>query len=497
MSKSPDGGLELRRSFGMRESVTITVGQVIGVGLFVTGANVVGLMGNHIILATVAALLITIYPSLLYAEMGAAIPYSGGTYLYALLGLSRPMGFLAGWNYIIAIICVASSEAFAFTFYFKTMFSAFGVELPVSDLALACLCILFFTILNARGVEMTGRMANAFMFFFWGVAIVWFIMMIPNINLPHFVQKPAFLSAGPQSFIANVAMVWWCFAGFEACCSMSEEIKYPHINIPRAMALTPFIILAVNLFFQWYLVGIVSPDHLEQLAAATAPYAEAMVAAGILGIPLALLAAGIAFGGGLSTMNSCITTPPRTLFAMARDGMLPQVFTKIHPKYKTPYVSILFLGVIALLLTMTNSIQYVASLSLFADLFFYVIGIISAGGMRKKHPDLYRPYRVPGAEIGIPVSAVLYIIMMTQLGFSAIISGVVWCVCGMVLYYVYNARTGGRNTGTIVELPTRPPEEPPAEEKGLMDREYRLWRTIVAVAVAASLALYIVPYFLV
>lgn len=182
---------------------------------------------------------------------------------------------------------------------------------------------------------------------------------------------------------------------------------------------------------------------------------------------------------------------------MARDGMLPQVFTKIHPKYKTPYVSILFLGVIALLLTMTNSIQYVASLSLFADLFFYVIGIISAGGMRKKHPDLYRPYRAPGAEIGIPVSAVLYIIMMTQLGFSAIISGVVWCVCGMVLYYVYNARTGGRNTETIVELPTRPPEEPPAEEKGLMDREYRLWRTIVAVAVVASLALYIVPYFLV
>lgn len=170
MEKKSEQGL--KRSFGMRESVTITVGQVIGVGLFVTGANVVGLMGNHIILATAVALLITIYPSLLYAEMGSALPYSGGTYLYALAGLSRPMGFLAGWNYIIAIICVASSEAFAFTFYFKTMFSAFGVELPVSDLVLACLCILVFTLLNARGVEMTGRMANAFMFFFWGVAIV-------------------------------------------------------------------------------------------------------------------------------------------------------------------------------------------------------------------------------------------------------------------------------------------------------------------------------------
>lgn len=151
-SRSGDS-LQLRRSFGMKESVTITVGQVIGVGLFVTGANVVGLMGNHIILATLAALLITVYPSLLYAEMGAAVPYSGGTYLYALLGLSKPMGFLAGWNYIIAIISVASSEAFAFTFYFKTMFSAFGIELPVSDVILACLCILVFTVMNVRGVE--------------------------------------------------------------------------------------------------------------------------------------------------------------------------------------------------------------------------------------------------------------------------------------------------------------------------------------------------------
>ena len=485
-------GQTLKRSFGMKESVTISVGQVVGVGLFVTGANVVGLMGNGIILATVVALLITIYPALLYAEMGSALPYSGGTYLYALTGLSRPMGFLAGWNYIIAIICVASSEAFAFTFYFKTMFSAFGIELPVSDLVLACLCILFFTVLNAGGVEMTGRMSNAFMYFFWGVAIVWFIMMIPNISLPNFVQKPDFLSGGPQGFLANVAMIWWCFAGFEACCSMSEEIKYPHINIPRAMKLAPFIILAVNLFFQWYLVGIVPPERLDQLAVAAAPYAEAMMAAGILGIPLALLAAGIAFGGGLSTMNSCITTPPRTLFAMARDGMLPQIFTKIHPKYKTPYVSILFLGVVALLLTLTNSVQYVASVSLFADLFFYVIGIISAGGLRKKHPELYRPYKAPAATVGIPVSAVIYIIMMTQLGFSAIISGVVWCVFGMILYYVYAARTGTK-AEISAELPTEPPEEPSEGERQAMDREYKLWRAIVVAAVIASLLLYGVP----
>ena len=79
----------LKRSFGMREAVTITVGTVIGVGLFTVGANVVGLMGASVILATFVAMIVSVYPALLYAEMGAALPYAGGTYKYAALGIGK------------------------------------------------------------------------------------------------------------------------------------------------------------------------------------------------------------------------------------------------------------------------------------------------------------------------------------------------------------------------------------------------------------------------
>ena len=196
-------------------------------------------------------------------------------------------------------------------------------------------------------------------------------------------------------------------------------------------------------------------------------------------------------------MNSCIVTPPHTLFAMARDGMLPQVFTKIHPKYQTPYVAILFLGVIALLLTLTNSIQYVASLSLFADLFFYVIGIVAAAGMRKKHPELHRPYKAPLIWVGVPVSAVLYIVMMTQLDQSAIISGIVWAVCGMALYFGYR-KYKGTASPTEDTLPFESEvDEPSAEERRRMDREYHVWRGIVIGAVLLAIALYIIPYLII
>ena len=328
----------LKRSFGMREAVTITAGSVIGVGLFTVGSNIVGLMGPSVIFATVVALLISVYPALLYAEMGAALPYAGGTYQFASVGIGRAAGVLAGWNFIISLVAVTGGEALAFSYYFKTLFSAFGVTLPFSDVAIAVVVTAGFIIANVCGVKIAGRLQNGFMFFFWGVAVIWFLTMIPNINLPSFVQAPSFLpKEGQMSFAASVCMIWWCFAGFEACVALGEEIKYPRINIPRALFLAPFVVFAVNALFQWFLIAITPAESLAALATAQAPYADAMKAAGILGLPLALLAAGVAFGGetgflvGAMTMlvsNMLFSQGPWTpwqMFAMGIIGWLAGV----------------------------------------------------------------------------------------------------------------------------------------------------------------------------
>ena len=413
----------LKRSFGMREAVTITAGSVIGVGLFTVGSNIVGMMGPSVIFATIVALLISVYPALLYAEMGAALPYAGGTYLFASVGIGRAAGVLAGWNFIISLVAVTGGEALAFSYYFKTLFSAFGVTLPFSDVAIAVVITAGFIIANVCGVKIAGRLQNGFMFFFWGVAVIWFLTMIPNINLPSFVQAPSFLPKdGQMSFAASVCMIWWCFAGFEACVAMGEEIKYPRINIPRALFLAPFVVFAVNALFQWFLIAITPVESLASLA--TAPYAVAMKAAGILGLPLALLAAGVAFGGDFSTMNAAIATIPRYLFTMARDGVMPSIFAKTS-RFQTPHVAIITLGVLTMALIATDSLIYIASLSLFADLLYYVIGILAAWALRRRRPELQRPYKAPLVAVGAPVSAIIYLYMMTQLDTNAFITGVI------------------------------------------------------------------------
>lgn len=175
-------GNSLQRCLGFKETITITTGTVIGVGLFTVGANVVGLLGPAVILATLTALAVSIYPALLYAEMGAALPLAGGTYQYATWGLGPTWGFLAGWNFIISMVAVASGEALAFSFYLRTLLEALGVALPFSDTLLAAIAILAFMLLDVRGVAMTGRMQNGFLFFFWGVAIVWICAMLPRLT---------------------------------------------------------------------------------------------------------------------------------------------------------------------------------------------------------------------------------------------------------------------------------------------------------------------------
>lgn len=493
----------LKRCFRLRETITITVGTVIGVGLFTVGANVVGLLGPSVIFATLLAMVISIYPALLYAEMGSSLPYAGGTYQYASFGLGRPFGMLAGWNFIISMVSVASGEALAFSFYIRTLFEAFGIELPVSDTFVAGVAIAFFLLLALRGVEMTGRLQNGFMFFFWGVTAVWILTMIPALNLGNFTQSGAVPHLSLTGFLPCVALIWWCFAGFETCCAMGEEICHPQINLPRALFLAPFIVFSVTGLFQWVLVCIVPADSLSLLISADAPYAQGMRLAGILGFPLILLCLGIAFGGDFSTLNASVCAPARYLYTMARDGSLPKMFAYVNPKTQSPVTAVLALGLLMLLLVCTNSITYIASLSLFATLFYYILGILSAGALRRKRPDMVRPYRAPFAKAGVPLSIVIYLFMMTQLELTAVFSGIAWCALGLVIYFLCSRKNTGfdktvssGNDFVVNRTDTSNPcydlilEPPTAMEKQRMDREFHIWRNIVCTSVLLVLALF-------
>ena len=214
--------------------------------------------------------------------------------------------------------------------------------------------------------------------------------------------------------------------------------------------------------------------------------------AGVIGFPLILLCAGIAFGGDFSTLNACVTAPARYLFTMARDGALPAVFAKVHPRYGTPALAIITLGSLMLLLVCTNSVPYIASLSLFATLLYYIIGIAAAWGLRRRYPKLVRPYRAPGLCLGVPLSILCYGLMLSQLDISAIVAGLLWCLLGLLLAVLYNKK---RLTTKAPDFTTLLPPPPTPQEKYRLDHEFHCWRTAVLIAVLAVCGLYLLILF--
>lgn len=485
-------GVQLVRALGLKESISMTIGTVVGVGLFTCGSSQIGYVGSGIIVITFLSLLISIWPCLIYGEMSAALPCAGGTYNYAKRGLNRVWANLAGWHYIISVVGIGAGETLAFSNYFKILFGELGINIEgVDSRVIAIVLVLFFLILNFRGIEMSGKAQTGFIFFFWGCAVAWFLYMIPRIHLDYF-GGIAMDSLPPfKEMMYIFGLVWWCYTGFETCVSMGAETKYPQYTLPRALKVSVFLVFAVNALFQWFLVGLVPHEFYHILAVADAPYAEGLRAAGLVGFPIILLCIGIAFGGDLSTINPGIAAPARYIYTMAEDGSLPKFLCKVHPKYKTPYMAVLVVGIINIILIATGSINYIASVSLISLAVCYMIGCLAYLGLKKHYPDMNRPYRAPAGTVGCYVTIAAYTIILIFADRIALLTAAVVTVAAIVYWALFTRKHENKIPSIEEEIGIL--EEPSPQEKAKMDREYRIWKAGTILVTVIALGIYIIP----
>lgn len=482
---------QLVRVLGLKEAISMTIGTVVGVGLFTCGSSQIGLVGSWIIVFTFAALLISIWPCLIYGEMSAALPCAGGTYNYAKRGLNRVWANLAGWHYIISVVAIGAGETLAFANYFKILMEQLGINIAWLDSrVIALILVAVFLVLNFRGIEQSGRAQTAFMFFFWGCSICWFLYMIPKIHVEYF-GGIAMNSLPPfEELMYIFGLVWWCYTGFETCVSMGAETKYPQYTLPRALKISVFLVFALNALFQWFLVGLVPKEFYGILAAADAPYAEGLKAVGLVGFPIILLCIGIAFGGDLSTINPGIAAPARYIYTMAEDGALPAFLGKVHPKFKTPHVAVLVVGIINVVLIATGSIDYIASVSLISLAVCYMIGCLSYLGLRKKYPDMNRPYKAPLGRFGCWFTTAVYCFMLIFADQSALVTAGVVTVACIVFYWLYSHKKEYRMPTIEEEIGLI--EEPDARTKKKLDQEYTIWKVCTIAVTVVALGIYVV-----
>ena len=500
MEKNNAKAQSLNRTLGLAECVTITAGAVIGVGLFTVGSQIVGLMGGTVIVASLIAFVMILFPCAMYGELGAALPLAGGTYSYAKRAINYPTAVFESWNYTLAQIGIGASESMAFSNYFVRLLNALGMNVPTDDndysfidlINGSCDASIFlwkalpaiglfilFTFISYRGAEMNGKTQNFFMFFFWACSLVWFATVIARADFSGVTEMVAGVGIphGVNAFAQAILLVLWCFFGFETIVGMGSEVKFPQITLPRALLITPFCVLAVNLLFQWFLCALTPAEHIPDLYTAAAPYASAMEYAGIVGLPLIILCLGITLGGDFSTMNPCIAGPARYIYIMAEDGNFPRWFGKVHPKFKSPHRAVVLCAVLGIFFILSGSIKIVAMMCSYNQIQCYIIGYISFYMLRKKEPELERPFRCPAGTFATIFSCVTFgILLILAYDPVAIWYNIIWDVLAIAYYFFFVRKRPIPQEALDVEALALVTQEPTAEEKAKLDKQYKTWR---------------------
>lgn len=322
-------------------------------------------------------------------------------------------------------------------------------------------------------------------------------MEIKNVDFGNYVSVFSGLPNSFTAFAKLIVMVWWCFAGFETCAGMGAEVKFPQINIPRALTISPFIVFAVNSLWQFFLVGITPLGKQAMLITSNSPFVDGMKAAGIAGFPIILLCLAVTLGGDFSTMMPCTGGAARYMYTMALDGCFPGVFAKVHHKYKSPYVSVITVGLVGCFFILTNSIVIVSAMCAFSQMLCYIIGYVSYLMLYKKEPDLERPYKAPAGKIGAVISIAMYAALsILAIDWSAIKYNIILSVLA-ILYIIFGVVLPKKETpkeAVDVELLAMKTKKPTPEEQTALDKQYRRWRTFAYVAFILGCALFAIGF---
>ncbi|NLY90452.1 MAG: amino acid permease [Firmicutes bacterium] len=393
--------LELKRKLGLSAVIALGVGTTVGSGIFSSLGEVAAASGSSLflILSFLIGGLLQIPANFCYAELASAFPEDGGQYVYFREAGSRPLAFLCGWISFwatdppsISIMALAVANYLAFF-------------LPMSSFALkttAVLFVLIFMMLHLLSVEGGGR----FQAIITALKIIPFVLIIgvgAFFLKEHLFLSPARLAGAPagiMALIAGISATTWSFDGMAAPCYMSGEIKDPEKNMPKGLILTAVIVLLLYVGLTIVASGLLS---VEELATSDAPIAllasKIPVIGDVAGTVVAIMAVIVVIG----SLSSCIMFQPRIEYAMAKDGLFFKSFAKVHPKYETPYFSILVQCAVAIVLifasTLSDLLGYFTLVALIKN--FLTFGTIFV--LRRK--DNYHPaYRMPGGYI-MPIIA--------------------------------------------------------------------------------------------
>ena len=445
----------LVRSLSLSQAIMIGVASMIGGAIFVLVGPGISAAGPALIVAFLLNGVITLFTALTYAELGSALPATGGGYKWIREGLPRPNSYLSGWMAWFAHSIAGSLYAVAFgTFFGHLLKSAeiiddtFGIPL---EKLFAIIAIIIFAFVNIRGSSHTGKVGSAITFTQLGIIGALVIaalaaMTFANPNWPTNFQD--FFPNGTSGLILAMGLTFIAFEGYEIIAQAGDEIKKPKKNIPKAILISLGIVISVYVLFAFVFIGGLDPLQIGQ------PAWEFIGGYGELGIieaaeyylpfgALIVLAGG--FVSTLAALNATTFAASRVSFAMGRNHDLPPVFSKLHQKYRTPFVSTICSAIVMIVLAVSFDLTMIALAASVMFLFLFAqvnIACITIRRLAKERKIVYgfkTPFFPLIPIIGFSVVCLLAIYLLFSQPLSWAIA-IVWIVIGFLIYKLYTSK---------------------------------------------------------
>ena len=459
----------LKRTLGPVALVALGIGAIIGAGLFVrTAAAIADRAGPSVVLAFVVAGIGCAFAGLCYAEFASMIPVAGSAYTYSYATMGELVAWIIGWDLVLEYAVGAATVAIAWSEYANRVLEWFGLRIPyqwshsplehmaggdvqgiINIPAIFILGLL--TLLLIRGTQESAAVNAVIVvvkvsIVLLVIAVGWGFMnpanhtpLIPDATTYVTPQGITHNYGGILGILGAAGVVFFAYIGFDAVSTAAQEAKNPSRDMPIGILGSLVVCTILYVLFSYVLSGVATvEDFRTHGREASVAFAISKYMTGYEWLSRAVTVAILA--GFSSVILVMLLGQSRVFYSMSHDGLVPKVFSEVHPTYRTPYKSnMLFFGFTALFAAFIPE-DIVGEMTSIGTLFAFILVCAGVWIMRNKRPDLPRGFTVPALPVVSTLGIVVCGAMIYGLGWTNWMRLLVWLVIGLLLYFGYGRR---------------------------------------------------------
>lgn len=460
MAEAGESEKGLKRTLSATSLVALGIGAIIGAGLFsLTGIAAAENAGPAVTISFVIAAVGCAFAGLCYAEFASMIPIAGSAYTYSYATMGEFLAWIIGWDLVLEYALGAATVAVSWSRYLAEFLHKYGIDMPhnllispfetlkLSDgtivdtgiINLPAVVIIFaLSLILMRGTKGSALINNILVVLKITVVLVFIVVGFGHIDPANYTpyipeQEGSFGHFGWGGVLRGAAVVFFAFIGFDAVSTAAQETKNPQRALPIGIMGSLLVCTVLYVLFAHVMTGLA--NYTEFLGDAK-PVATAIAKTPYIWLQDGIIVAILA--GYTSVMLVMLMGQSRIFFSMSKDGLLPKVFSEVHSKHRTPWKTNIFFAVFVSIFAGFVPVSDLGHMVSIGTLLAFVLVCIGILVMRKKMPDIPRPFRTPAVPLVPILGIVVCVAMMASLPIITWVRLSAWMGLGVLIYFTYS-----------------------------------------------------------